>query len=157
MRAGSWSLVTAEAQEAAPTPCLQQTSSGWKSVGGEKAAKCVDTNHVSQDLLESNTNSQWCTRSLWGWLQGKLDQMLFHVSTDFILAGKGEPKLYLQKTSAQDLWEEIRNQNLVDKLKAWPKRKWSKTQQRQLQAVQLSRNIQLHKHGRAGRRCQVRT
>lgn len=36
---------------------------------------------------------------------------------------------------AYDHWEEIRNPNLVDKLEAWPTRKQSKTQQRQVQVV----------------------
>lgn len=46
-RAGSWSLVTAEAQEAAPAPCSQQTSSGWKSRGGGRAAKHMDKPSVT--------------------------------------------------------------------------------------------------------------
>lgn len=66
------------------------------------------------------------------WLQGQVGQGLPCGSTDLLLGGKGACKLYLQKAysspGAQDHWEEIGNQNLLDKLEAWPERKQSKTQ-----------------------------
>ena len=58
------------------------------------------THHQSPyELLESNVNSQRCTRSLLGWLQGKVGWMLLHVSTDLIL-GDRENTSFREKASS---------------------------------------------------------
>lgn len=83
-RAGSWPLVTNSGSETAPAPPSQQTSSWCESREMKRQLNTWTWDQPPEELLESSVYRQWCMRSLHGWVQGKVGQMLLHVITDLI-------------------------------------------------------------------------